>query len=144
MPRKRKNRAPKQPQSCSEARSSLRFARIYLIFARNAGKNLSCPGRQKRFLSWRRRRDSPACGRAASGCKAPPAPCQAPSVRIPPCCENKHPPPVGEECLFLRWDTNNHTIRRFLPPSGGGCKVGSDYVYRMCPSFLPNTSSWTL
>ena len=36
----------------------------------------------------------------------------------------------------MRLDTSNHTIRRFLPPSGGGCKVGSDYVNRMCPSFF--------
>ena len=53
MPRKRKNRAPEQPWSRSEARSDLSLAQICLVFARNAGKNLSILGRQKRFLSWK-------------------------------------------------------------------------------------------
>ena len=26
----------------------------------------------------------------------------------------------------MRQDTSYHTIRRFLPPSGGGCKVGAN------------------
>ena len=44
----------------------------------------------------------------------------------------------------MRQDSGNHTIRRFLPPNGGGCKVSADYVNHLHPSFLPNTSSWTL
>ena len=60
----------------------------------------------------------------------PPAPCQVPSVRIPPCCENKHPPPVGEGCLFLekvsRFDRKTikgvHRLFRGVHFNLGGCK----------------------
>ena len=49
---RRKGQTKVHQLSCPEnAKIGLRFARIYLIFARNAGKNLSCLGRQKRFLS---------------------------------------------------------------------------------------------
>ena len=54
----------------------------------------------------------------------------APSVRIPPCCENKHPPPVGEGCLFLekvsRFDRKTikgvHRLFRGVHFNLGGCK----------------------
>ena len=36
----------------------------------------------------------------------------------------------------MRQDTGNHTNRRFLPPSGGGCKVGADYENHLASSFF--------
>jgi hypothetical protein len=37
---------------------------------------------------------------------------------------------------LVRQDTGNHTNRRFLPPSGGGCKVGADYENHLASSFF--------
>ena len=53
---------------------------------------------------------------------------------------------LSKTVLLVRWDTSNHTIRRFSPPNGGGCKVGASSVMQTIsrPSFLPNTSNWTL
>ena len=39
-------------------------------------------------------------------------------------------------CTNVRQDTGNHTNRRFLPPSGGGCKVGADYENHLASSFF--------
>ena len=108
---------------------NIRKARSEMAGFLLVGGNIGGKNRDKQ-LFWRRRRDSPACGRAASGCKAPPAPCQVPSVRIPPCCENKHPPPVGEGCLFLekvsRFDRKTikgvHRLFRGVHFNLGGCK----------------------